>query len=273
MRRIPLLSSIAAFLLGSLILTAPLATAQTSPASLPGITVLGTGSASAPAETAIVVLMLGQGFYEEKMPPVESPGGTPGVSMDEAVAPVIAALVDAGVPEADIEILTNAYSGDYGPYGNPMTSTLRFDLTSPTTEQIAGILDAAVPAAIEAGLFVNMTGAIYGVADCATLERQAREASIANGRERASLQAELLGVSLGDVTASRDDIYGAMMYSGIYAGAVRTSSCSPGFSEQGTSALYGAAPFDPNMPAEVTVMAYTELTFEIGAGSGATPAS
>lgn len=273
MRRVPLTSSIVALLLGSLLLVAaPLATAQMSPPAPAGITVLGTGSASAPAETATVVLMVGQGYYEEMMPEMQKPSGTPRMSPEETAAPVVDALATVGVRKADIEILSNPYSGDYGPTGGPATTFIRFDVAAPTTEQISELLDAAIPAAVETGLYMNMASVVYGVADCAALERQAREAAIADAREQAELQAELLGVSLGDLVASRDDPYAELMYAGGYSGVVPVNSCTQGPMNQGTSILYGAAPFDPNMPAEVTLVDYVELTFDMEPAPDGTPA-
>jgi uncharacterized protein YggE len=273
MRWVSLTSSVVALLLGSLLLAAPVAVAQTSPPAPAGITVLGTGSASAPAETATIILNVGQGFYEDKMPQMPEPSGTPRMTPQETVAPVVDALTAAGVPEGDIEILSNPYSGDYGPAGGPVTSVIRFDLTAPTTEQISGLLDVAIPAATDAGLYVNMASAIYGVADCETLERQAREAAIADARQQAELQANLLDVTLGDLVASRDDPYAEIMYGGGYSGVVPINSCSQGPVNQGVSILYGAAPFDPNMRAEVIVIDYVELTFDMTTSPEATPAS
>jgi uncharacterized protein YggE len=269
MRRVPLLSSVVAFLLGSLLLAAPLATAQTVPPPLAGISVLGSGQASATAETATVVLMLGSNFYYEDPKMMEPVTATPTAPPEEVVVPVINALVGAGVPETGIEILANPYSGDYGPGGGPMTVLLRFELQNPTTEGISQILDAALPAARDAGLFVNMSGVIYGVADCATLEREARIAAIADAREQASVQAELLDLSVGDVIASRDDIYSAMMYGGY----VPINSCTSQVYSPSISTLYSAPPFDPSMPAEVMVVVNVDLTFEIVPASEATPAA
>ena len=225
--------------------------------------------ASAPAETATIILNVGQGFFEEKMPQMPEPSSTPRMTPQETVAPVVDALTAAGVPEGDIEVLSNPYSGDYGPAGGPVASVIRFDLTDPSTEQISGLLDVAIPAATDAGLYVNMASAIYGVADCETLERQAREAAIVDARQQAELQASLLDVTLGDLVASRDDPYAEIMYGGV----MPINSCSQGPVNQGISFLYGAAPFDPNMPAEVIIIDYVELTFDMTASPGATPAS
>jgi uncharacterized protein YggE len=110
------------------------------------------------------------------------------------------------------------------------------------------------------------------VADCATLEREARIAAIANGREQAASHAELLEVSLGDVIASRDDPYSALIY-GTSGGYAPVNSCTSQASGPSISSLYSATPFDPGVPAEVTVVVNVELTFEIATDGEATPAS
>jgi uncharacterized protein YggE len=116
-----------------------------------------------------------------------------------------------------------------------------------------------------------MSGVIYGVADCATLEREARVAAIADGREQAASHAEILEVSLGDVIASRDDLYSAIY--GTSGGYAPINSCTSQAVGPSISSLYSATPFDPGLPAEVTVVVNVELTFEIATDGDATPAS
>ena len=247
-------------LLGVLMLGAPIAHAQTSSTSLPGISVMGSGQATVPAETAAVILMLGSGYYEDGK--TMEPSIAPTASPEAAASPVIEAINMAGVPADDIQIIDNPYSGTYGPSGGPMTIIIRFDLDQPTIDGISHILDAALPVATDAGLYVNMIGVIYGVADCAPLERAAREDAIANAREQAALQADLLNVSLGNIIASRDDPSAAMMY-GAYGGYTTVNSCTMFVPATSVSAVYSAPSFDPGLPAEVTVTMNVELTFEI----------
>jgi uncharacterized protein YggE len=273
MKRLSFLSTVVALLLGSIFITTPLVAAQTMSGPLPGITVVGLGEASAPAETATIVIMLGAGYDYKDPAAMEKPGIWPssGASAEDSVGPVIDALVAAGVPAEEIELVSNPYSGDYGPYGGPTQATLRFTLTDPTTERISEVLDAALAAAMDAGMFVNMTSALYGVADCAQLVREARGAAIEDARGQAGLQAELLDVSLGDVTASRDNPINAMAYSGVYAGSPVFNSCTLGGEVDTINALYSAPPFDPSVAPEVSIQATTELTFEIVRNESATP--
>lgn len=270
MRRLSHSPTVVALLVAVFALLAPAVSAQVLNPALPGITVQGTGRATAPAETATVVLIL---VNQQVYMPVDGammpdPASTPAVSPEEMAAPVIAALVAAGVPAEDIEMLVNPFSTEWGPYGGPVTVNLRFTVENPAPDQLAAILDPALVAATDAGLFVNMTGVLYAVMDCAALEREAMVNAIADGRANAGAQAELLGVDLGDLTASRTDPYAAMMFGGYPV----TNACAPGMNAPGVSSVWSVPPFDPTMPAEVTVQANVELTFDIEMPLSATPA-
>jgi len=265
MKRATFLPSTLAVVLSALFALTPLASAQPAPTTLPGITVLGAGQASVPAETATVILMLASDayYYGEPVKGEVPAPATPSASAEEAAAPVIDALVAVGVPEADIELISNPFVAGYGPYPGPTTFTLVFTLADPTSAGIAELLTAALAAASEGGLYPNMMSALYGVADCASLQREARSAAIADAREQATVQAELLGVSLGDVIASRDDTYGAIAYSGMYGGATQYNSCTLRSGFDPMTAIYSAPAFDPSLEPTVTVSAYVELTFAI----------
>jgi uncharacterized protein YggE len=272
MKRVASFSSVTALLLSFLFLTMPLATAQVASTSIPGVSVTGQGRASAPAETATIAIMLGSGEYYKDpamMEGQEPASPTPPASAQETVQPVIDALVAAGIPAADIEIITDPSSLYSSSYGAPMMVTLRFTIADPTSARIMELLVAATGAATDAGLFVNMTSALYGVADCAMLERGAREDALADARDQAATQAELLDVSIGGVVASRDDVYGAMAYSGM----TQINGCSLGTTDGSIASVYNAPGFDPSVEPAVTITMSIELTFEIVPEAAATPGS
>lgn len=272
MKRLASLTRFSALLFAFLILTAPLAVAQTMATALPGISVTGHGVASAPAETATIAIMLGSGDIYKDPTMMEEGASTPAASAEETAAPVVDALVGAGIPAEDIEVLRDPSSAYTSPYGSAMMVILRFTITEPTAERISELLETATATATEAELFVNMTSALYGVDDCATLRREARSGAIADAREQATVQAELLEVGLGEVTASRDDIYGAMVYSGMYPGA-QVNSCTIDMAQESMASIYSAPMFDPSTEPVVTMTSSIELTFEIAPLEGATPAS
>jgi uncharacterized protein YggE len=276
MKRSSILSTVTVLLLSAL-LVAPLTAAQVLTTSLPGITVTGQGRASAPAENATIAIMVSSGDYYMMEPaPMEygeqeEPVATPEVSPEESIAPVVDALVAAGIPEGDIDVIVDPSTAYSGPWGAPLVQTVRFTIEDPTTDRISELLAAATGAATDTGLFINMTSALYGVADCDALEREARTNAIADARSRAELQAELLDVELGDLTASRDDIYGAMIFGGLFTG-MQVNGCLLDPADASMNSIYNAPPFDPLSQPEVTVTHSVELTFAIGAGASATPA-
>jgi|GEM_PF-5757392 len=271
MRRITMLPSMLAFLTTVLVLFAPMATAQSAVAPLAGLSVSGFGMVNVPAETATVVLILGSGYYGDENPMVETPVVSQ-ISQAEISAPVVEAIAAAGVPTDAIHTVINPYSGDYGPSGGPITIMLVFDLQNPTVDEISDILDDAFAAAHDWGLYVTMAGAMYGVTDCATLMREARQSAIADAREQAALQAELLDVSLGEIIASHDDPYAAMSYGG-YGGIPTVNTCTTKLPLTSVTTLYSVPLFDPGIPAEVSIVTNVNLTFEILPLADVTPAS
>lgn len=271
MKRPSALSALPVLLLPLMLLAAPGASAQVASTSIPGISVTGFGRASAPAETATIVIMLGSGDYYKDPSMMESTP-TPPASPQEMAQPVIDALADAGVPASDIEVITDPSSYYTSPYGTPMMVTLRFTIDNPSAQGIGDLLTAATGAAKDAGLYVNMTSALYGVADCASLVRGARENAIGHAREQATLQAELLDVGLGTVIASRDDLAGAMYYGGMYVSG-QVNSCTMDVTDGSMTSIYNAPAFDPSAEPMVTMTAAVELTFEIAPTGAATPGS
>jgi uncharacterized protein YggE len=274
MKRLPFLSTVMALALTVLFAAPSIALAQPVTTSLPGITASGMGTASAPAETAFVVISVGSDSYlYAEGSAMDQPGiepTVPIVTAEEIAAPIVDALVTAGLSVAEIEINSNTYGGGYGPYGGPQIVFISFELADPTVEGIIELLDPAIAAATSARLFVNMTSVVYGVADCAPLQREAREAAIEDARANAELQADLLDVSLGDVVASREYAFGAYA---PYYGPVPVNTCSSEGVDPKYIGMYGGPAFDPMLPTEVVVQSSVELTFEILPGSTATPAS
>jgi uncharacterized protein YggE len=271
MKRAGSFSTVSALILVFLFLVTPLASAQVASTSIPGVSVTGQGRASAPAETATIAIMLSSGDYYKDPAMMEEAASspTPPASAEETAQPVVDALVAAGIPAADISIITDPSSLYASPYGAPLMVTVRFTIAAPTSARIMELLDAATTAATDAGLYVNMTSALYGVADCATLERSAREDAIADARDQAATQAELLDVSLGGVIASRDDVYGAMAYSGV----AQVNGCTLDIVDGSMASVYNAPAFDPSVEPEVAVTINIELTFEIVPDAAATPGS
>jgi uncharacterized protein YggE len=263
--------SIVVTLLGLALMGTPFVAAQGGSSILPGITVTGHGEATAPADTATLNIIVSEANYGP--PVVPQPGVVPGERERTAVAPIVASLVDGGIAEDQIDVIVGASVVDFGTYAGPAMAIIRFTVDSPTLEQITGLVDGATAAAADERLLIGRTSAVYGVADCATLETQARELAVADARDRAEAMAGFLDVSLGDIIASHDVAPETQAGFGPYGPVVPMNTCT---STDAATSLFGAIslpPFDPTAEVEVSAYAEIELTFEMSFDFGATPST
>ncbi len=247
-------------------LTPAPALAQDATAPSRGITTIGYGEASAPAESATLQMLITREDYGPPRPP--RPSATPGAEERALVTPIVDALVDAGLPEDQIGILISPVVGEYyGPGGLGIT---RLDITvdEPTQERILELINAAVPVAAQQAVLIGQVGVGYDVADCSALERQAREAAFDNARERAEIQADLLGVALGDPVAS-NDLPPSEATATVYFDRLLSAEtgCSPPAPTISQGVAVNLPPFDPSGEAEVEVFAQVAVTFAIGEGA------
>ena len=269
----------ALLLAGALALTgaaAPLGEADAQDAAQEparGITVIGYGLASAPAETAELQMIASQTDFGPPRAP--DPGATPGAEEREAIGPMVDSLIDAGVPEDDIEVVISPVIGNfYGP-GGPGIARVDVNLPNPTTERITELINAGTVGAAEEDLVVELIGVGYGVADCAPLQRQSRAAALTDAQTRAGLQADLMGLNIGGPIAASDvPLDYAQSLSAYYGATTPTDvACSPPAPAPTSGSPVSVPPFDPTGGAEVTVYSQVAVTYEIVAGTGATPAA
>jgi uncharacterized protein YggE len=215
-----------------------------------GITVPGFGSATADADSAVLELYFGRYSTPipadgQTRPDSETQTTVAGAPITEAdLAPVIDALVAAGVAREDVEFLGTPY---YDPYA--ASATLR------ATVRNIGIVGAVVQAATNAAagladIVLQSTYVSYTVGDCAALERAAMDAAVADARERATAFAAVLGVGLGDIACAAD--YAWSPFGG--------SPCDVGY--LGPVPLGGAV-YSEGQPSQVQVYANVTITYEI----------
>lgn len=229
---------------------------------------VGYGEAVVPAETATLQLLLGPADFDGMMTTdsssVDGEAGAPGDAQRRAAAPIAQAIQTAGVAPEDIAVMVSPAleTGYYGPstsgYGVRIDVTVR----QPTTETVNQIVDAAGAAAIEDDFRLSRVGVAYAVADCAAIERQARERAIADARASAEQQAELLGTTLGDLLLSGD--VPEEMADGVSA----TDRCGAPTSPESDSPFDSGdgitlPSFDLAAPAEATVRVRMSLTFAL----------
>lgn len=268
MRRSSIVSVVVAILLGFAASSVPAVFAQdaTTPPSV--ISVIGYGEARAPAESATIQIAIAEGNFGG--PQLPQPGATPGARERESVSGVVAALVDAGVAEEDIEVFVGPAAASAGSYFGPARAILTFPLDTPDNARINEVVDASAVAAADEALIVGQVNAAFTVEDCEALVAAAREAAIGNARNQAETQAELLGVTIGDVTSSVDLPVTSETASTYYGPYAETSTCDEGgFSE--SAGLFEAPVYDPSMEPEVAAYSRIILTFGIEQSAEATP--
>ena len=270
MHRNSVLQAIISVVLGIAVFGPHVAFAQGTSDSPSGLTVTGYGQASAPAETATLQIIMGAPNFAPPQAP--RPGSTPGAEEREAVAPVVRSLVDAGIPEDEITVIVGPFIGEMSTMFGPATAVIQFDVTDPTIETITQLVNAAGAGGAEEQLLVSQIVVAYDVADCAALEREAREHAIADAREQADIEAELLDVTAGELLAFRDVPIGPESAYQLLAPLPIGHGCTPVEQDGLLIGGYGNPTFDPTQEPTVTVHAQVEMTFEMPIGSDATPA-
>jgi hypothetical protein len=271
MRRLTVLPSAAAVVLGFMLLSSPLVAAQGASPALAGISVVGSGEATAPADTATINLIITEANFGP--PTIPQPGVVPGERERTAVAPIVASLVDAGLAEDAIDVIVGASIVDFGTYAGPAMAVIRFTVDGPKIDQLNDLMDGATAAAADERLFIGRTTAVYGVDDCASLKNDAREMAVADARQQAETMAGYLDVSLGGIIASRDVTQPPQTSFNPYGPPLALNTCELAEEADSIFSVLALPPFDPTAEVEVSAYADLELTFEMTGAAGATPAS
>lgn len=240
------------------------------------LVVVGYGEAGVAAETATLQLLLGPSEYGGMTIVDGSTGGgetgdagAPGDAQRGAAEPIAQAIREAGVAPGDVAVLvspaleTGYFGGEGSGYGVRLDVTVR----GPTAASVGRVVDAAGAAAIADGMRLAQVGVAYAVADCAAVERLARERAIADARATAEQQAALLGTDLGVLLLASDDPEDAP------EGAPSSADCGMPTGAGSASALvYGAGSgvtlpsFAPGQAAEATARIRVSMTFALPEG-------
>ena len=119
----------------------------------------------------------------------------------EAMADVLAALKAEGVADADVTTshfqIYQDY--DYGPEGRePLGYTVSngVNVKVRQIDDVAAVIDAAVAAG---GDYIEFNHISFAFSDTAAMEKEARQAAVANMQEKAGQLAEFAGRELGDL--------------------------------------------------------------------------
>ena len=242
----------------------------------PSLVAIGSGRASAPADTATTQLAL---IEEYGLVPSNSGRDTAsGESADiiagqeAAAAPIIAAITALGVPAGTVRAVKNPTFAlpMFGGGGNS-GGGVRVDVTlaQPTLERVAEIVRAAAIAAREDGTSLSQVGVGYTLADCGPLHLEARWLATENARAQALQQAEVLEADLGVMRLSSDvvstEAEPRLTVVGC-ASSVDTDAINQPYYGYGYGPVpITVPPYDATLPAQASVEVQVSLTYELGA--------
>lgn len=236
------------------------------PGGVPGLVAVGYGTATVPAETALIQLLVSNSaqFNGSYMPPAE-PDATPGAREREAADPIVAAITQAGVPGDQIQVVISS-ALSVSAYGPPDAVTFRIDVTlkQPDLEMVNAVVEAAAQAARKDGYTLAAVGALYGVSDCSSVRSQAWDAAVANAQASAEHQAVLLGVKLGELMASQEALSDPVPETGMaeISGACTNTDDDSAFNPYLDLELQTPR-FEPNREPVASASARVSLAFEI----------
>lgn len=215
------------------------------------ITVVGLGQATAPADIARLEFRFAsrQPFTPSALGPLRLPVQQARQVTEEALEPVVEALVAIEIPENNIEIQTSSIE-------NPRVLVT---LSRPDRDRIQQVVASASGAVgNNETLFLQSIGAAYALNDCRPLERTARRAALSDAQNQANGLATDLGVQIGDL---------------LFVTAFPISSPSRSFSNCGSKVSDSSVPFpgvdeaappyDPSAPVEAQVRSQVSITYKI----------
>lgn len=230
---------------------------------------VGDGEARAPAETATLQLLLGPSPFDDSFMPSGGPeaGADPGASERDAAQPLVRAIQGAGVPPGDIRVLVSPalQSGYYGPGGGLYGIRIDVTVRGPNLDTVNALVNATAAAALENDRGLVAVGVAYAAADCAALQRHARERANDDARANAAAQAQVLGAPLGDLFLASD-----VAPTNPDGGATPPNECSPppavGQSPFVEYQSLSVPRFDPAAPTEAVARGRVSLSFSIADG-------
>jgi hypothetical protein len=235
------------------------AEAQPITGTEPGIVAVGYGQATAPAASARLQFLIG---------PDQSAmmSGPPSSMTEVELEPIVQALVDAGLAEAEIEATMPSVAGGFFGPGAPENGEIRATVEQPTQDQLADLVQAVREAAGQAGSSVYHVGARFEADDCEAQVQAAREAAVADARARAEGLAAAVGATLGDLIQVSES---------PFFGPTGAGTCGEGLPPD----IAGFGPFgpgtepafDPSLEAEAVAYVQVSLTFALGPAGEATP--
>jgi uncharacterized protein YggE len=205
--------------------------------TVPGITVVGRGSASVPPDLARVTIRLMPQQLANTSATIEDTG--------RAVA---SALRASGVTDATYAL---PLEGNLGPTAQPAVTG---SVVKPTRESVERIARATVKALPDnlPGIRTFAIGIAYFVTNCSAGEMRAQVAALADARARAEQAATAANVRVGQILALNE------------SGSYLPPACSPASAASAQNAVFAQVPGqDPYGPLAVTITVNVTATFAI----------
>jgi len=230
-------------------------TAEVAPAheiaqafSMPaGLTAVGSGLATAPADVAVIYLNYYSNYYPQPSEDPNTPPPLPPAATAADIKPVIDALVAAGAIAGDVE--ANPDPNAAGSF------RVRVKFDKPTQAKVQALVAAANTAASKNNKFSTGGAQVgYFTNNCPALETEARRLAMADARSRSSALATTAGVDLGRLTSVTESAT-----FGYYGG----TSCPSATDPQGLQEPYAMQGVDLLSPSVVRVNSSVSVTYEM----------
>jgi uncharacterized protein YggE len=225
-----------------------------------GLMVVGQGIVYAPADVADIEVSVygsdpysyGYEWYEGEEP---APEPLPENSITTADAQALVnAIVAAGIPATAVsyEIVSpDAYS-----YSTDDYAVITVNLSDPTQDGVADVVDAVNATADASDYYVETTSVSYRVSDCRPLIQQAYTAAIADAAARAETMATALGVEIDSVPSVAESPFN-LIYPPCDAEGNLDDSDFWGYN------YWSGGFYDPDAPAEIRLQRDIFVTFPI----------
>jgi uncharacterized protein len=212
-----------------------------------GLSAVGTGIVSAPADVAVVYLNFYSNYYPQPSEDPNAPPPQPPVASAADIKPVIDAIVASGIAAGDVESIADPSS--------PGSFRVRAKMDKPTQARLQALVAAANGAVAKNSKFASGGAQIgYFSNNCPALENQARTQAVADARSRATALASAAGVSLGRLSGVME----AATF-GYYGGPGCPSATDP----QALRDPYALQGGDLLSPAVVRVSSSVSVTYEM----------
>jgi hypothetical protein len=219
------------------------------------LSVAGNGVGRVAADQAAIVFSYSLNYYPDmsaSMP--DAPGAMPPpppIAQASDLKAVTDALTGAGIAASDISIVRESYSAQ--------SLRMTVKVNNPTRERISSLVELAQNTAAKDSKYMASTnGVIYAARNCQAAEATARQEAMNSARAQAEALAATAGVSIGDIVR----ITGSPSWN--YIGPYSNSTCPNNLNDSlQAMSSYGAMPYDPSLPAEVTTTMTISLDYEI----------